>query len=127
MCATCCSPITASITGTTPACSWSGALGLDGALALELAPGDRRSAQRGEDRADHDVIHDLAIAEALQHQPPEQAPLLALLHHEADHGGEQVDHHEDAVIDRDLLDVGAVELGAVLEIVHQRDQDLPDE
>ena len=51
----------------------------DCVFAFELAPADERAARGGGDRFDHDEVHDLAIAEALQEEPPEQFPLLAFL------------------------------------------------
>ncbi len=45
------------------------AVRLDRAHALELAPADHHAADRRRDRAHNDIVHELAIAEALKRQP----------------------------------------------------------
>src|SRR5690606_20464921 len=74
-----------------------------------------------------DRIHELAIAEALQDEPPEQAPLLAPFEHETEDRRRQIDYHEDAVVNGDELEIGIAEFRPMLRPGDPLANELPDE
>ncbi len=64
---------------------------INGRRPLQLAPSDVEAGQRCHHRFEDDVVHDLAVAEALQGQPPQQRPLFALFDGESDRRTHRID------------------------------------
>ena len=100
---------------------------IDRGFSLELAPADNAALQGPEHRfCDHE-IHDLAVAEPLQNEPPQKRPVFLLLEQKRDHCGAKINRHEDGIVGCRYHEVARIELLAVLEIVRQRPQDLIDQ
>ena len=83
------------------------------------------AAQRRGDGAQHHIIHQLAIAEALQRQPQQQLPVFAPVDQKAHHRRQQIDHDEDDIIDADQLEIGVGEFRAMLLIGDPLPDQLP--
>src|SRR5260370_5269326 len=67
----------------------------DRRFAFQLAPAHHGAANCGGDGLDHDVVHHLAIAEALQEQPPKQTPALFAFEHKGEARGAPIHRSEE--------------------------------
>ena len=99
----------------------------DGGLTLELAPAHERSAGGAQHRADHHPVHDLAIAEALQPEPPEEVPVLSLLECEGERRAEPVDDEKEGVPEQDCRQPGHHRFLRVLQPLEKRCDEAPDQ
>src|SRR5262245_27395821 len=82
----------------------------DGRFTGQLAPADPKPADRRHHRLQYDVVHDLAIAEALQRQPPEKILVLAALQCESEQSRSEIDQQEESVVESRLDQIVRAEL-----------------
>src|SRR5260370_4025659 len=77
----------------------------DRRFAFQLAPAHYGAANCGGDGLDHDVVHHLAIAEALQEQPPKQTPALFAFEYKGEARGAPIHGQKQRVVKEHLLKI----------------------
>ncbi len=89
-----------------------------------MAPADEMPLDGADHRLHKDIVDELAVAEALQREPPQKPPVLALLEREGENGGRKIHDHEERIVEARELDVRRIVLLAVLHIVGDGPRDL---
>src|SRR5262245_50050150 len=90
-----------------------------GRFSFQFAPAHNGSVNGRSDRLDHHVIHHLAVTEALEKQPPEQAPALFALEQERKTGGAPVNGEKQRVIKKHLPQVRERKCRWLLQTIEQ--------
>src|SRR5258706_8644314 len=102
-------------------------LHFDGGFSLQFAPTHHGAAYRSGDGLHHYVIHYLAIAEALEEEPPKQTPAFFALQHESKTGRAPIDGQKQGVVKKYLSQIGKRVADRLLQAIKQTRQQRIDE
>src|ERR1700761_8206110 len=97
------------------------------AAAFQLAPADLTPADRGADRLHHHVVHQLAVAEALDREPDQILPGRAPLHRHAERAGREVEEDERGPVEHRAEEIVRRPLHRVVGAGVERPDQAPDD